>query len=282
MSKRIATIGKTKSILEENNLNTKKQYGQNFLVDTNIIDSIIEKSNIDQEAVVLEIGSGIGALTEALISKAKHVVSIEIDYELIPILEANFAGEDNLEIVHDDILMVDLEELLGGYDEEIFVVANLPYYITSDILFFLSESEIKFKNIVVMMQSEVAQRIMGSPNDSDFRAMSVILQNRFEIEHLMDISKQVFYPKPNVNSSVLSFKPKEDKQEVEAFNKFVKQCFMQRRKTIKNNLKGFMDDESVEALISKVGLNPTLRPQAISVEQYNQMFEVYDEKESIC
>ena len=258
--------------LNKENFNFKKKFGQNFIVDKNIIERIINKSNIDKETLVIEIGPGAGSLTSELGKVAGHVIAYEIDKEVKPILEKNI--EENTEIIYEDFLKRNVKEDLKKYNySKIYVVANLPYYITTPIIVKLIEDKLNIDKIVVMVQKEVGDRFKAKPNSKDYNSLSIFLNYYYTVEKLLDVSRNVFIPKPNVDSIVVSFTKKENKIKVDneqIFFKLVRDSFKQKRKTLRNNLKGY-DLEKVEEVLNKHNLNLTVRAEALPIEIFAEI-----------
>lgn len=272
--KDISTISRTNEILEKYNLKAQKKFGQNFLIDNNTVDKIASKS-CEKDLLTVEIGPGIGSLTQMLSRYSREVISYEIDKNLIPVLADTLSDCDNVKIIEGDFLDINLDEV-PYKDEEIIVCANLPYYITTPILFKLFESNLKIKRISVMVQKEVADRFKASVNSKDYNALSLIVQHSYNVSILMNISKNVFNPKPNVDSSVIIFEPKEKikvKDEKEFYN-FIKLCFTQRRKTLYNNIKDSFDKDLINEMYNKLNLKETIRAQEIELETFIKMYEV--------
>ena len=258
--------------LNKENFNFKKKFGQNFIVDKNIIESIISKSNIDKDTLVIEIGPGAGSLTSELGKVAGQVIAYEIDKEVKPILEKNI--EENTEIIYEDFLKRNVKEDLKKYNySKIYVVANLPYYITTPIIVKLIEDKLNIDKIVVMVQKEVGDRFKAKPNSKDYNSLSIFLNYYYTVEKLLDVSRNVFIPKPNVDSIVVSFTKKENKIKVDneqIFFKLVRDSFKQKRKTLRNNLKGY-DLEKVEEVLNKHNLNLTVRAEALPIEIFAEI-----------
>lgn len=269
----ISTNGKTVEILKKYNLFPRKNFGQNFIIDPSVVIKIAKES-CDKSTTTLEIGPGIGALSEQLCIYSKNLIAYEIDNNLIGILNENLASYDNFKIINQDFLKADLSFLK---DVEIVVCANLPYYITTAILFKLFESDLKIKSINVMMQKEVGDRLMASENTENYSALSVIVQYLYDVKKMMKISKDVFLPKPSVESVVLTLKPRfKENINQELFFEFVKQSFGQRRKTIFNNLKKYLNEDKLNKLNLKYDLKK--RAQEFSLAEFIKMFkEVCDE-----
>ena len=258
---------KMKQEIEENHFNFKKKYGQNFIVDKNIIHSIIVKSEIDDETLVIEIGPGAGSLTSELGKYAKNVIAYEIDETLKPILEKNITS--NTEVIFEDFLKRDIAEDIKKYNyKKLYVIANLPYYITTPIIIKLIDTKIDFDKIVVMVQKEVGDRFKAKPKTKEYNSLSVFLSYYFNITKILDVSRNVFMPKPNVDSIVVCFTKKVDKLKVnneELFFKLIKDSFKQKRKNLRNNLKGY-DLENISKTLSKYKLDLTVRAEALPLE----------------
>ena len=258
---------KMKQEIEESHFNFKKKYGQNFIVDKNIIHSIIKKSEIDDETLVIEIGPGAGSLTSELGKYAKNVIAYEIDETLKPILEKNITS--NTEVIFEDFLKRDIAEDIKKYNyKKLYVIANLPYYITTPIIIKLIDTKIDFDKIVVMVQKEVGDRFKAKPKTKEYNSLSVFLSYYFNITKILDVSRNVFMPKPNVDSIVVCFTKKVDKLKVnneELFFKLIKDSFKQKRKNLRNNLKGY-DLENISKTLSKYHLDLTVRAEALPLE----------------
>lgn len=286
MSNIIATPSKTKEILEKYDLYAKKNYGQNFLIESSIVDKIAKNAITEKPCTVFEIGPGIGALTQFLSNYAENVVSFEIDDRLLPVLKDTLSECSNVEIVHTDFLEVDLKAFVDKYkreDNDVVIAANLPYYITTPILFKIFESEADITQITVMMQKEVADRFSAVPNTKDYNALSVITQYRCDVKTIMKISKHVFNPKPNVDSAVVQFRFKEKKQldNESEFFELVKACFKQRRKTILNNYGDYCNNkELAKENLEKANIIVSARAESLTLETFIRLFEVHNENRS--
>lgn len=253
---------KMQEMLSNKDFNLKKKFGQNFIIDENIIKNIINKSEIDKETLIIEIGPGAGSLTYGLAKFAKNVVCYEIDTTLEEILQENLSEFNNVDIFYKDFLQANLKEDLKKYDyKKLYVVANLPYYITTPIIMKLIEDKIDVDKIVVMVQKEVGDRFKAVPGSKDYSSLSIFLKYYFEITKLMDVSKNVFLPKPNVDSIVVSFTKQKSKilvKNEELFFKLVRDSFKQKRKTLRNNLKDYNLD-IIANILEKYNLNLTVR-----------------------
>ena len=274
-------LNKVKQILKDNNLNAKKQFGQNFLVDNNILNKIAHSASINDDTIIVEIGPGMGALTEKLLEKAKKVVCYEIDTDMVHILQDRFESfikEEKLVINHKDFLKANLEKDLEGY-KNVKVVANLPYYITTPILIKICEELTELDEMIVMMQKEVALRICGKPSTKDYNALSVLIQYNHKAELLFDVGRGCFYPEPDVTSSIVKIKKIDSiikPRNEEFFYSFNRNIFKQRRKTLVNNLKQSYNytKEQIEDTLNKLNLSLTIRSEALSV---NEIINLADE-----
>jgi len=275
----------TKELVEKYNVKTKKSWGQNFISDTNIIEKMVNLSMVNKDSVVIEIGPGLGILTKSLAEKAKRVIAFEIDKNLVNILNDIFKERNNIEIVEGDFLKVKLQNFVTKKEyKKLVVCANLPYYITTPILFKLFESDVEIPCISIMMQKEVAQRFTGKQGTKDYNALTVITQYKYDTKIIMKVAKEIFYPMPKVDSAVVLFKrkPKVDAiNEVEFFN-MVKSCFKYRRKTIYNNYREEVGDLLAQKILKKAEIALSIRAEQLSLTQYLKLFEVYSEEKSFC
>ena len=258
---------KIKEIMELNDFNFKKKFGQNFIIDENIIDSIINKADIDKNTLVIEIGPGAGSLTYKLAKNAKNVICYEIDTTLKDILDNNLKEFDNVDIIYNDFLKQNIKEDIKKYNyEKLYVVANLPYYITTPILIKIIEDSIAVDKIVVMVQKEVGDRFKAKPNSKDYSSLSVYLNYYFDVKKILDVSRNVFMPKPNVDSIVVEFSKKEriNLKNEKLFFKLVRDSFKQKRKNLKNNLKGY-DLEKINNILNKYNFDLTVRAEQLDI-----------------
>ena len=260
---------KMNEILHSNDFKFKKKFGQNFIVDGNIIDKIISSAAIDKNTMVIEVGPGAGSLTYKLCGAAKNVLCYEIDDSLSDILSNNLSCYDNYSIKYCDFLKANVLADLNNYSyDKLYVVANLPYYITTPIIMKILSDKIPVDKIVVMVQKEVGDRFKAVPGSRDYGSLSVFLNYYFDVTKLMDISRNIFIPKPNVDSIVVEFKKKDNlfslKNE-ELFFKLVRDSFIQKRKTLKNNLRVY-DLDIVEFVLSKYGYDLSVRAEALSID----------------
>ena len=277
---RIADYSVTKAVLERHGFTFKKSFGQNFLTDTNILQKIVDTAEIDDQVNVIEIGPGIGALTEFLAERAAQVMAFEIDHRLVPILADTLRDFDNVTVVNEDILKVDLAQHIQNFknpDLPIKVVANLPYYITTPILMHLIESGIPFSEFVVMMQKEVADRISAQPNTKAYGSLSIAVQYYMTAKVAFIVPRTVFVPAPNVDSAILKMvrrpEPAVAVEDESFFFTVSKASFTHRRKTLWNNLTGYfgkteeVKDKLTKAL-DQAGLSPSVRGEALSLEEF--------------
>ena len=262
--------------LNNNNFNFKKKFGQNFIIDENVIKNIVEKSNIDKDTLVLEIGPGAGSLTYFLAQSAKNVLCYEIDTTLKDILNENLKEYDNVDIIYNDFLKVNVSEDIKKYQyKKIYVVANLPYYITTPIIIKIIEEKIDVDKIVVMVQKEVGDRFKAEPGSKDYNSLSIFLNYYFEVKKQIDVSKNVFIPKPNVDSIVVEFTKRTNKLKVneEIFFKLIRDSFVQKRKTLKNNLKAY-DLNKIEYVLKKHNMDLSIRAEQISIELFVEIANI--------
>lgn len=267
-------IKELKNLMEASNFNFKKKFGQNFIIDENIIKSIITKSDIDENTLVIEIGVGAGALTIGLSQFAKNVLCYEIDETLKQVLDVTLKKEKNVDIIYKDFLQADIKNDIKKYEyKKIYVIANLPYYITTPIIMRIIESKIDVDKIVVMVQKEVGDRFKARPNTKDYNSLSVFLNYYFDIKKLLDVSRNVFMPKPNVDSIVVEFKKKENIYKVkneDFFFRLIRDSFVQKRKTIRNNLKGY-DLDKIETVLKKHNFDLSVRAEQLPIEVFVEL-----------
>lgn len=262
---------KMNELLEKNDFNFKKKFGQNFIVDENIISNIVNKSEVDKDTLVIEIGPGAGSLTTKLAESAKNVLCYEIDETLKDILSENLSNYDNVEIIYQDFLKANVNNDIKKYDyKKLYIVANLPYYITTPIITSVIENNIDVDKMVVMVQKEVGDRFKASVGTKDYSSLSIYLNYYFNVKKLMDISKNIFIPKPNVDSIVVEFTKKEQKYELknkDLFFKLIRDSFTQKRKTIKNNLKNY-DLIKIEEILKRYNQDLSTRAEQITIETF--------------
>ena len=271
----IATKKETFRILNEYNLIAKKGYGQNFLINYETIKKIADGANIDDKTLVIEIGPGLGALTQELLSVSKKVVAIEIDKKMIDVLKGNFKGYNNLVIINNDFMKVDLNVLIEQYPEfeKAVIVSNLPYYITSDILErVISTQNPKIKNIVAMMQKEVGKKLLQKEDKID-SYLKVLVDNYCDVKTVMYVSKNDFEPRPKVDSIVLDFSLGKDKYCLdETFFEVIKECLKNRRKTLINTIP-CEDKEKINEILIGLGLKNTVRIEELCIKEMQDIVE---------
>ena len=286
----MANLGNPKNtieIIQKYEFMFQKKFGQNFLIDTHVLEKIISAAGITKNDCVLEIGPGIGTMTQYLAENAGHVVAVEIDRNLIPILKETLADYDNVTVINEDILRVDIKALAEEYNggKPIKVVANLPYYITTPIIMGLFESGVPIDNITVMVQKEVADRMKEGPGSKDYGALSLAVQYYAEPEIVANVPPNCFIPRPNVGSAVIRLTrhkemPVEVKDPALMF-KIIRASFNQRRKTLQNGLGNAPElpytKEQLAAAIAEMGLTPTIRGEALSLAQFAQLSDILGE-----
>ena len=281
----------TIEILNKHNFTIQKKYGQNFLVDTNVLEKIIKAAGITKDDFILEIGPGIGNLTQYLCEHGGKVLAIEIDKMLIPILKETLEEYDNLEVINGDILKLDLNTLIKekAGDKKIKVVANLPYYITTPIIMSLFESNLPLENVTIMIQKEVAQRIQSGPGTKEYGSISIAVQYYSKPSIAANVPPNCFIPRPKVGSAVLSLEPYSEPpvkvKDEKLFFKIVRSAFNQRRKTLVNSLYngGFVNlsKEEIADSISKLGKPTNIRGEALTLSVFAELsIIIYDKLNS--
>ena len=273
---RLSSHRATKEVVNKHNFKFSKSLGQNFLIDDNVIDRILEGARLSETDKIIEVGPGIGTLTREMGKVAENVVSIEIDKTLIPILKETLADLDNVEVVNEDILKVDVqglikEKLNGG---PVKLVANLPYYITTPIVMKFLEEDIPVTDIVVMVQKEVADRMNAQPSTKDYGALSVAVQYYCDTEIVAKAPRHMFMPQPNVDSTVIGLHVREEKKynvdNEDIFFKTVKASFGQRRKTLLNSLGGlgFLRKDQIKVALQEANIDEKRRGETLSIEEF--------------
>lgn len=271
----IATKNGTFNLLEKYNLIAKKGYGQNFLINHETIKTIVAKTNISDKTLVIEIGPGLGALTQELLNISKMVVAIEIDKKMVEVLNGNFNGYNNLLIINNDFMKVNLNEIIDKYNEfeEVIVVSNLPYYITTDILErIIGLHHPKIKKIVAMMQKEVGKKFLKKESNIE-SYLKVLIDNYCDVDTVMYVSKNDFEPRPNVDSIVLEFCLNKDKYDLDYyFFEIIKVCLQNRRKTLINTFP--CDDKGkIECVLKNLNIKNTIRIEEINIETFKKIVE---------
>ena len=281
-NKMLSNPQETIKVIQENGFTFHKKYGQNFLIDSHVIDKIISVADLDKNSRVLEIGPGIGTLTQYLAEAAGEVVAVEIDDKLIPILSKTLAEYDNVKVIHGDILKQDTEKIFGG--EPFKIVANLPYYITTPIIMNLLESGVPAESITVMIQKEVAERMQASPGSKDYGALSLAVQYYSEPYLAANVPPNCFMPRPNVGSAVINLKrletPPVSVKNPEQMFKLIRGAFNQRRKTLANAVGNYdgvtFSRENVETALVALGLDTRVRGEALTLEQFAALSDELD------
>lgn len=281
----IATPRRTAAILDKYSFSFKKSLGQNFMIDVNILQKMIRHANITSTSGVIEIGPGIGSLTEQLAVSAEKVIAFEIDGRLIPILRDTLASYDNIEIIHEDILKADVHQTIEQHFDpsmDIHLVANLPYYITTPIIMNILQQNIPVKSMTILLQKEVAERMAAKPNTKAYGSLSIAVQYYTASKVVMDVPKTAFMPQPNVISSVLRLE-KRDAPLVEVtdekmFFNIVQAAFRHRRKNLKNNFaaafKEKMSKDQLQQWLTKAEIEGTRRGESLSIEEFARLSNV--------
>lgn len=288
MIERISSPKNTKAIVDKYSFAFQKRFGQNFLIDQHVINKIIDGAEVSEDDIVIEIGPGIGSLTQYLCENAKKVIAIEIDKKLIPILEDTLSDYDNLELINKDILEVDLNALLAPYEgQKVKVIANLPYYITTPIIMHIFENHVPVTSITIMIQKEVADRIHSKPGSKIYGALSLAVQFYAEPYIVANVPANCFIPRPKVGSAVIRLTTHENKpvdviDDTKMF-KVIRAAFNQRRKTLTNTMQHqlAMDKKVVVEVLDEIGVSPTIRGEALSLEQFAQLTNGLITKEQI-
>ena len=281
----IGSRTRTRAIMEKYGIHTKKAFGQNFLTDLNVLKNIVSAAEITRDDNVIEIGPGIGALTEQLAQAAGEVLALEIDQDLIPVLAEVLAPYDSVTVLNQDVLQANLPELIKQQftdpSRPIKVVANLPYYITSPILMNLLAAPVDWAAICVMMQKEVAQRLTAQPGTKQYGALTLAIEYQMTAEIAFNVSRRVFVPAPNVDSAIVVLKPRTTPLPVQPFNKqklfgFIRGCFAHRRKSLWNNLQATVGKqqavkEKMQAILTALTISPQTRPERLTLEQFIEL-----------
>ena len=289
----MATLGKpsnTAEVLQKYNFSFQKKYGQNFLIDTHVLERIVEESGVTKEDCVLEIGPGIGTMTQYLAESAREVIAVEIDKSLIPILEDTLSEYDNVTIINEDILKVNIQKLVdeknGG--QPIKVVANLPYYITTPIIMGLFESHVPLKSITIMVQKEVADRMQVGPGTKDYGALSLAVQYYAKPEVVANVPPNCFMPRPGVGSAVIRLtcydKPPVWTEDEAFMFSLIRASFNQRRKTLVNGIGNAsflqISKEQVSKALEEMGVSQTIRGEAFTLAQFAEFSNILKNQKS--
>lgn len=283
----LGTPSATKEIINKYSFAFQKKFGQNFLIDSNVLESIIRGAEITKDDFVLEIGPGIGTMTQYLCEAARQVVAVEIDKMLIPILEDTLSEYDNVEVINQDVLKVDIKSLAEEKNngEPIKVVANLPYYITTPIIMGLFESGVPIDSITIMVQKEVADRMQTGPGSKDYGALSLAVQYYATAKVILNVSATCFMPRPNVDSAVIKLtrhkEPTVNVADEKLMFKIIRASFNQRRKTLVNGLKNSPEisfsKEQIVKTIEKIGKPETIRGEALTLEEFAELANAFTE-----
>jgi len=283
MQKDIATPVRTREILDKYGFSFKKSLGQNFLIDTNILNRIVDHAQLTESSAAIEVGPGIGALTEQLARRSKKVMAFEIDQRLLPILADTLSPYPNVKVIHQDILKADVQQYIDeelAEMDDIMVVANLPYYVTTPILMKLIEERLPIRGIVGMLQKEVADRLAAKPGTKEYGSLSIAVQYYTVAETVMIVPKTVFIPQPNVDSAVIRLTIREEPavivKDETFFFQVTRASFAQRRKTILNNLtsqlpNGKQNKEHIISALKEVGIDESRRGETLSIEEFGRL-----------
>jgi 16S rRNA (adenine1518-N6/adenine1519-N6)-dimethyltransferase len=280
----LGNSARTKEILAKYNMSAKKKFGQNFLIDSNVLNGIVEAAGVTKDDCVLEIGPGIGSLTQYLAESAGRVVAVEIDRGLIPVLEDTLSDYDNVTVINEDILKVDIDEIVADSNggRPIKVVANLPYYITTPIIMKLFEKGALIESITVMIQKEVAERMAAQPGSKDYGSLTLAVGYYAEAKEVMEVPPSSFIPQPGVGSAVVNLtryaEPRVKVQDEKYMFEVIRTSFNQRRKTLSNSLSnnpalGVTRGE-IQAALEKMGMDEKVRGEILSLEQFAELSDV--------
>lgn len=286
----MATLGipqNTIDILKKYDFHFQKKFGQNFLIDTHVLEKIIDAAGVTKDDFVLEIGPGIGTMTQYLCERAREVMAVEIDDKLIPILADTLSAYDNVTVVNEDILKLDIDQIAREHNDgkPIKVVANLPYYITTPIIMGLFESHVPVDSITVMVQKEVADRMQTGPGSKDYGALSLAVQYYAKPEIVANVPPNCFMPRPKVGSAVIRLtrhqNPPVTAKDEKLMFRIIRASFNQRRKTLANGLKNSQElnytKEQVEAAISECGLPLNIRGETLTLEQFAKLSDIFSD-----
>ena len=284
-------LKETKFLMKKYKIKANKNLGQNFLIDDNVLQDIADGANIDENDLVIEIGPGLGSLTKLLLEKARKVICIELDKKMVKILKERFSIFKNLEIINDDVLRINLDKLIktekenNNYIKNVKVVANLPYYITTPIIMKLIENNLDIESITVMIQKEVAERLIAIPGTKETGAITYTVYYYCECKKIREVDNTCFIPEPEVTSEVINLKVRKDtpiqvKDKKVMFN-IIKSAYMQRRKTLVNSLTNvgvFQNKEQGIEILKKLGLREDVRPESLKIEDFAKLTDVFIER----
>jgi 16S rRNA (adenine1518-N6/adenine1519-N6)-dimethyltransferase len=264
-------MNEIKSSLDKHNFNFKKRLGQNFLTDLNVINKIVNTADIDKETLVIEIGAGAGTLTGKIALLAKNVIAYEIDKSLQPILKEILHDHNNITIIHDNFLDRDLKKDIMGFEyKKLYIIGNLPYYITTPIITKIINEKMDVNKIIIMIQKEVAQRITAREGTKEYNSLTIFINYHYDVKKLFLVSRKVFVPEPNVDSMVIELSKKEKPfivEDEELFFSIIRDAFRFKRKTLKNNLSGY-NLSIITQILSKYSRDLTVRAEQLTIEQF--------------
>ena len=273
----------TQELIRKYNFKFSKSLGQNFLIDESVLTDIVEGAEVNDEDLVIEIGPGVGSLTAKLLCKAKKVVSIELDNDLIPILQTELGEEPNFKLIHNDALKVDFNEIIGE-EKSVKLVANLPYYVTTPIIARLLKEDYKYKSLTIMIQKEVAERIDAEPNCKEYGALSLMVQYYCNTKIVRRVAPSCFIPRPKVDSIVIRLdklsEPRVNVKDEKLMFDIIRNSFNMRRKTLWNGIKFLgLPKENLELAFEKAGIDPKRRGETLSLEEFAKLAdEIYNIK----
>ena len=282
------TLNETRFLMKKYKIKANKSLGQNFLIDDNALKDIVDGAKIEKTDLVIEIGPGLGSLTKYILEKAKKVICVELDKRMVKILKDRFIAYSNLSIINEDILKLDLNELIKQEKEQdkeikrVKIVANLPYYITTPIIMKLVENNLDIDSITVMIQKEVAERLIAIPGNKETGAITYTIYYYCEGEKIREVDNTCFIPEPEVTSEVINLKIRKEpavkvKDKRIMFN-IIKSAYMQRRKTLVNSLTSvgvFKNKEQAEEILKKIGLRVDIRPENMTIEDFARLTEIF-------
>ncbi|WP_024614157.1 16S rRNA (adenine(1518)-N(6)/adenine(1519)-N(6))-dimethyltransferase RsmA [Clostridium sp. Ade.TY] len=274
---------KTQELVKKYNFKFSKSLGQNFLIDDSVLTDIVQGADVNGEDLVIEIGPGVGTLTAQLLNKAKRVVSIELDNDLIPILQEELGSHPNFSLVHKDALKVDFNEIIGA-EKSVKLVANLPYYVTTPIIVNLLKEKYNFKSLTIMIQKEVAERINAEPNCKEYGSLSLLVQYYCNTKIIRKVSPSSFIPRPKVDSIVIRLdrldKPRVEVKDEKLMFDIIRSSFNMRRKTLWNGVKNIgIDKENLQKAFDDASIDPKRRGETLSLEEFAKLSdEIYKYK----
>ncbi|MFB4161963.1 16S rRNA (adenine(1518)-N(6)/adenine(1519)-N(6))-dimethyltransferase RsmA [Geomicrobium sp. JSM 1781026] len=277
--KEIATPTRTKEIVERYNLKAKKSLGQNFMVDAQLLSKMVDHTGLTERDGVIEVGPGIGALTEQLAKRAKKVIAYEIDQRLLPVLDDTLSSYDNVDIRHEDFLKADLTEVFKkdfSDVDNVYAAGNLPYYVTTPILMRFLEERLPIETLTVLIQKEVGDRLAAKPSTKSYGSLSIAAQYYAETEVISAVPPQAFMPRPNVDSSIITFRIRKEKavqvNDEAFFFKCIRASFAQRRKTLRNNLNHWLGDkERVTEALERSEIDGARRAETLSIQEFGKL-----------